>query len=1092
MFRKTKYYGMVWIFALAAGSGAVLAFLKPISKHNPAAIPVTAIVPVSPSSSETAAAPVTPVIFSKVPPKRVAGGAAKMPDAPVFVERANGVYEASTARYTALLSAGDGLRYLPKSAGGKTSELRVRLKSVTSGALALFDRDTDVSADTEVAVAKGAGVISYWRAPSLEECYEPRGDGIEQSFVLDAKPAGDKDLAFAFDMELKDLVALPARSGRNGGILFADKTGAIAVRYGQVMVRDAGGKSLIVEPVLDAAAMSAHFAIPLAWLDQAQYPIVIDPLVGSDFAVSNPGNSANNGIDQPTVCAGSTNYLVAWTDYSAGPAFPQIVGAVVTQAGVSSTPFAISSNVGLPQPWRLQRIECAFDGANWLLVWADVRQAGVGIYGAIVGSTGTLFGGTDFLIAATTGNVTEDPLVSFNGTNYLVAWTDTPPSLLNGSQVYYTFVNSSGVAAQKAVVQSNFTAPLQALEYVTSQRPNGDTLILYQELNENPLTHRSTRIQTSGVVLDPGGTALFREAQVQIDGTTGFGRPIGAVFNNNEWQILSSFSQLQNSAIFLHHLSLTGAVTPPTGTFANMGVGPIGSTQLDSWAPAFPGATEWLFLRNDRISNNVFHVLGKRVTFSGTDLDPVPFQIDTSTQGVVRSSVASQSGNLFLVAWMDGRNGAVQPGGDGVNIAASLVDASASGSIGTPLVATATASPTAGEAGVTVSFDSLQSTGTYTSIAWSFGDGTTSTLVSPSHIYKANGTYLAELALTNGAYTVFDTIVISVGTGIGPATPLGTPLVNTPPIVPGLLVTSVIMKLDFFDLSNDKATVAGLFDVTAFNNALTGLSAQVALGGKVFGPFALDAKGSFKSAAGASPAIAFVVSPTTGAFVFQVALADLKEEMSSLGMINATIPVNISVPLPVTVGVGALVSEASVGTVYHATLNKIGTANYVFQGLGNEISGTFLVTSFTAQEILAKEHTFTIKGQLVKPGKFTPNGAGNFNIYLGDYQEQIHGGAILNKGGMLTYTQKVSSGVKKFTFNTVTGVFQLQLLNILQSNTILPSGTGLPLAKSGTDIVKVNMNLSFLFDLSDGTQLSAGRFVNIGRTTSAAKSWKLR
>ena len=104
--------------------------------------------------------------------------------------------------------------------------------------------------------------------------------------------------------------------------------------------------------------------------------------------------------------------------------------------------------------------------------------------------------------------------------------------------------------------------------------------------------------------------------------------------------------------------------------------------------------------------------------------------------------------------------------------------------------------------------------------------------------------------------------------------------------------------------------------------------------------------------------------------------------------------------------------------------------------------------------------------------------------------ERSIGGAVLNTAGILTYTAKVTTGISKFTFNIVTGVFTISFLNISPDDTM--GGTGLPLAKSGTDIVKVDMNLSFVFDLSDSTKLSAGRFMYIGRTTAAAKSWKLR
>src|SRR5438270_454817 len=81
----------------------------------------------------------------------------------------------------------------------------------------------------------------------------------------------------------------------------------------------------------------------------------------------------------------------------------------------------------------LPRTEIAFDGANWLVVWAEDGGTGAEIHGALVSSgsgspttpqppVGTIVNGSDFKIASTTGTVEEDPLVAFNGIDYVVAW----------------------------------------------------------------------------------------------------------------------------------------------------------------------------------------------------------------------------------------------------------------------------------------------------------------------------------------------------------------------------------------------------------------------------------------------------------------------------------------------------------------------------------------------------------------------------------------------------------------------------------------------------------------------------------------------
>ena len=63
-------------------------------------------------------------------------------------------------------------------------------------------------------------------------------------------------------------------------------------------------------------------------------------------------------------------------------------------------------------------------------------------------------------------------------------------------------------------------------------------------------------------------------------------------------------------------------------------------------------------------------------------------------------------------------------------------------------VASFTLTPTSGDAPLTVNFTDT-STNTPTSWAWTFGDGGTSTLKNPSHVYTATGTYDVALTATN-------------------------------------------------------------------------------------------------------------------------------------------------------------------------------------------------------------------------------------------------------------------------------------------------------------------------------------------------------
>ncbi|MFH0937724.1 MAG: PKD domain-containing protein [Planctomycetota bacterium] len=1006
----------------------------------------------------------------------------RAPSDPVFAEVKDGCFEVATSRYRATVTAKNGLTYLPKAIAPLAAEeespqkIEVRFRSAMRGGETIYDRATDTG--NAVAVKDGAGAVNFQRAMDFKERYAPRGDGVEQIFLLDAPPAGIGDLRFVCDLSLQGLTALPARSQRAGGLFFADAQGRVAARYGQVVARDAARHGTVIEPQLSADGQSVSFTVSAKWLNAATYPIEIDPLVGSDFPLT---SLLPMPVGAPTIAASSTAYLAIWNDYRNGLTTPRLFASIVSASGTASGDFPISSLAGYPQDFYAQRIGAASDGSSWLVVWLDGRATGVGIYGSIISATGDVLGSSDFLIQRTTGTGFEDPLVTFNGSEYVVAWQDKP----NGGtqQIYFTRVTPAGVVALMNGVPANVTPIHQALLFLAAQKPSGDTLLVYRENGETPAATRSVRIASDGNPRDPGGTTLFKEAE--YDG--GFGRPIGATWVNSEWHILSSFDQTKDSAIYLHRLSSTGVVTPPTGVFAIMGVSPISS--LDQYAPAFAGTNEWLLVRNEKVSSSEYHLLGKRITFAGQDMDPIPFTIDTATAGVLRNAVAAQAFNFnsFLVTWLDGRNGAPQPG-DACDIAAALVDATIAGSGGTALVPVAQASPTSGEAPLTVSFDASTSQGAYDKLLWDFGDGTSSTKTSVSHIYRSNGIYYAMLTLTKGAYTVYDRVMIMVGVGNIESTRVGTPTQNMDGMVPGLFINSVSLNLNFVLTGADKARVRGVLDAGQLPDSLASLTATVRIG-DWSQSFQLDAKGQ-----SASTDRQFVLDPHNGVFDFLAINTDLRTKLDAIGAHNETIKPAIIIEVPVTVTISTFSKTSIVGVLYRATKDQSGTGSYAFLGDGKEVSGSFQVQSFSAAEKVKtklKVHTFSIKGRIVKPngGKLKLSPVGELRFIIGNYSLGIPVGQFKDADDKLKFVARAgTSGLKKFSFNPKTGAFNLQMINVVAEGN---GGSGLPVSSAGTNITKVDLNLSFIFDLKD-EKFSAGRYAAIARKDSKAKKWKLR
>ena len=191
----------------------------------------------------------------------------------------------------------------------------------------------------------------------------------------------------------------------------------------------------------------------VVWMDERNHSSRLRDIFGqrvsadgspieSDFLISGPAAVAND--EDPAVAWNGTEYLVVWSDQRTPSRGADVYGRRVSAAGVPQAADFLISGAGATATDQDPAV--AWNGTEYLVVWSDQRtpSRGADIYGRRVSAAGSPQGSDRLICGAGAKSNDWAPAVAWNGTEYLVVWSDSRDSADRGSDVYGRLVSAAG------------------------------------------------------------------------------------------------------------------------------------------------------------------------------------------------------------------------------------------------------------------------------------------------------------------------------------------------------------------------------------------------------------------------------------------------------------------------------------------------------------------------------------------------------------------------------------------------------------------------------------------------------------------------
>ncbi|MCK6630235.1 MAG: PKD domain-containing protein [Anaerolineae bacterium] len=397
----------------------------------------------------------------------------------------------------------------------------------------------------------GGNWLAYQPAAGRwQAIYEVGEATVEQYFLFEKGTPTDGDLVIEgrFQTGLQ-----PVLLSNEEGIHFVRRGGQedeAVLGYGPALVSDGLGRQMTAR--LELQGRRLRIIIPAAWLAGAEFPVIVDPLIGPAELVS----EANNGVTDPVVASDGDKFLAVWNWQG------DIYGQWLDSDGTLSRDLIAISQADGDQ----NQPAVSYNPANdqYLVVWNDHRYGYTynSLRGQRLSSAGQLLGSELELLPPTKSANYPALAVSPAGA-YLLAWADQSAS--SSYDLYGQFLTSSGVVSGTRLTLSNASNHQTTPDVAYDSQANLFEVV-WSDLRDGSAYDIYGQQVTAGGVISGSNQQLAGSGDSQ-----NLNRPDVAA--NGAGQFLVAWDRtLSSSNDDLHAVRLTAAGIP-SGSILNLDTG---------------------------------------------------------------------------------------------------------------------------------------------------------------------------------------------------------------------------------------------------------------------------------------------------------------------------------------------------------------------------------------------------------------------------------------------------------------------------------------------------------------------------------------